>query len=99
MYSQNTLPDLKVRRLDGCGQEPMKSALNFRFLFPIHKPSNFLFRQNHKQNREQNQRDADGDIEREGLAENQCPDDDGRQIAPVKPIFLFHGDFQKRFAK
>ena len=39
----------------------------------------FLFRQDHKQYREKNQRDAEGDIEREGLFEDQRPDDDGRQ--------------------
>ena len=32
-----------------------------------------------RQNREQNQRHAEGDIEREGLVEDQRPDDDGRQ--------------------
>ena len=39
----------------------------------------FLFRQDHKQDCEKNQRDTEGHIEREGLFEDQRPDDDGRQ--------------------
>lgn len=39
----------------------------------------FLLRQNHKQDCEKNQRDTEGDVEREGFMEDQRPDDDGRQ--------------------
>ena len=41
--------------------------------------SGFLFSKNHKQNCEQNQCDAEGDIERESLVKDQGTDDDGRQ--------------------
>ena len=41
--------------------------------------SGLLFSKNHKQYREENQRNAESDIEREGFVKDQCTDDDGRQ--------------------